>query len=91
MFLPSFRKYAQVVRPLPVETSFGSDPSAFMMKIWSHSYPGRVDWNMSRFPSGAQYASAFCPPCVSCLIFPRCCACAESRSALRKSRKGSFI
>jgi hypothetical protein len=57
--LPSGKKYPQVVRPLPVETSRTSVPLTFIVKIWSQSNGGRVDWNTRRVPVASKYASAF--------------------------------
>src|SRR5262245_34183679 len=68
---PSGKKYAQVQRPLPVDTRRWSEPSAFMRKIWSHFDPSRVDWKISSRPSAEKYASAFSPPAVSFLMFLR--------------------
>lgn len=71
---PSGKKYAHVVRPLPVDrrrVDF-SGAATSISKIWSHAYGGRVDWKTSFFPSADQYASAFSPPNVSWRTFARC-------------------
>ena len=44
--LPSGKKNPQVVRPFPLFRSLTSLPSTFMLKIWSHSNGGRVDWKI---------------------------------------------
>src|SRR5215472_5162783 len=49
-----------------------SEPSVFMMKIWSHFTGSRVDWKMSFLPSAEKQASAFCPPKVSWWMLRRC-------------------
>ena len=59
------KKYEQVVLPSPLETRRRSEPSAFIVKIWSQGSLPSSDWKMSRVPSADQYASAFCPPKVS--------------------------
>src|SRR5215467_3692323 len=59
-----------------------SEPSIFMVKIWSHFKSSRVDWKMSFLPSAEKYASAFWPPNVSWRTLPRCFSSGVRRSAV---------
>ena len=40
-----------MVFPLPFDTMRTSEPSMFMVNIWSHSRLSRVDWKISFLPS----------------------------------------
>jgi hypothetical protein len=51
---PDGKKYEHVVFPSPLETRRRSEPSAFIVKIWSQGRRPSSDWKISRFPSADQ-------------------------------------
>jgi hypothetical protein len=65
---PDGKKYEHVVGPSPRTRGGGRAVGAHRVDLVAVELASS-DWKMRREPSADQYASAFCPPNVSCLTF----------------------